>query len=382
MKFTYDSSIEYVKFNSFVSGKNSPTPTLKWDVYGTDLGIPCYSEKEKKLLLFFGDTFSTPLPSDENWRGTVIGKVSNFNFENGIHFESFVSDEKGNAINLIKHHKCKNSENFEVTKICQGCVEVNGVLYAFYESIRSWGEPGYWNVNYTGTIKSYDFGNTWERCYDLTWVGKIDTYEENIKHLVSEDINMNETTTSIDINKHHSEAFSQIYPYKYEGYVYIFGRRGGRQFGVTLGKVKENKIEDFDEYEYLVNINNKKQWVKGTTGLKLLNDNEQESYIIPLPVSNITISYNNFIKKFIALYYKPSVGVVFRTSSSIEGPYEKEILLIKQNDEHLPAGKEGLYGGFTHDIMTSENGQIVYFIVSQWNKNAYLSELFEFKFKG
>ena len=378
MSFSYSDLIEKVEFNSFVSGKNSPTPTLKWNVYGTDLGIPCYSKKEGMLYLFFGDTFSTPLPSDEDWRGTVIGKVKDLDLSKGIRFDSFISDENGNAKNIIHHHKCKNEENYEVTKICQGAVEVNGVLYAFYESIRSWGEPGYWNVNYSGAIKSKDNGNTWERCFPLTWVGKIDGFDDVIKELVKEDIDMNQTNNEIDIYLHHSEAFSQIYPYLHNGYVYIFGRRGGRQYGISLGRVKEENIEQFEEYEYLV----KGKWIKGIEGLKELNKYEMESYIIPLPVSNVTIAYNEYIKKYIALYYKPNYGVVFRTSKEIIGPYVDEQLLIKQDDEHLPMTPYGLYGGFTHDLMVKDKGQIVYFIVSQWNKTAYLSELFEFKFKG
>jgi len=376
-EFSYSDEIEYVRFHSFVSGPDSPTPTLKWDVYGTDLGIPCFSKKEQKLYLFFGDTFSTPLPSDVNWRGTVIGKVKDLDFSKGVNFDSFVSDEKGKAINLIKHHKCKNEEFYEVTKICQGGVEVNGALYAFYESIRSWGKPGYWDVNYSGAIKSLDGGQTWQRVHDLTWVGKIDRYENVIKELVSENTDMKQTDNHIDIFAHHIEAFSQIYPYEHKEYIYIFGRRGGRQYGVSLARVIKENIECFEEYEYWV----QNKWIKGYEGIKKLNEHESESYVVSLPVSNITISYNKYLQKYIALYYKPSYGVVIRTAKEIYGPYENEILLIKQDDEHLPMSPYGLYGGFTHELMSKEDGRTIYFIVSQWNKQAYLSELFECRFK-
>ena len=377
MKFSYSKNIDYISFHSFVSGPNAATPTLKWDVYGTDLGIPCYSKQEKMMYLFFGDTFSTPLPSDVNWRGTVIGRIKDLDFSKGIIFNDFVCDDEGRAKNVIKHHKCKNEEYYEVTKICQGAVEVNGVLYAFYESIRSWGEPGYWDVNYSGAIKSYDHGQTWIRCHDLTWVGKIDKYEDVIKELVTEDIDMNKTDIHIDIHAHHIEAFSQIYPYDgNDGYIYILGRRGGRQYGVSLGRVKVENIEQFEEYEYYVN----QKWIKGYEGIKQLNENELNSYIIPLPVSNITIAFNKYLNKYIALYYKPNYGVVIRTAKKITGPFIDEQLLIKQDDEHLPATPYGLYGGFTHELMSKDNGQTIYFIVSQWNKQVYLSELFELKF--
>ncbi|MCQ2802533.1 MAG: DUF4185 domain-containing protein [Bacilli bacterium] len=380
--FRYSNKIKFAKFNSMVSGLFAVTPTTKWDVYGTDLGIPVYSEKEKKLWFFFGDTFATPLPSDQNWRGTVVGKVSNLDFSKGINFESFISDKDGKAINLIKHHKCKDSDCFEVTKICQGAVEVNGVMYAFYQSVRRWGEPGYWDVNYSGAIKSKDGGQTWERDYNLIWTGKIERYEKVVEQLANETADMEIADNHVDIYKHHCEAFSQIYPKKdKDGYIYLFGRRGGRQYGLSVARVLQQNIEKFDEVEYYVNIDGKRDWIKGIEGIKALNKYELESYILPLPVSNITIAYNEYIKKYIALYYKPSVGVVMRTSDQIYGLYEDEILLIKQDDKHLPNTPYGLYGGFTHDLMMKNDGEVMYFIISQWNKTVYCSELFEVHFK-
>jgi len=381
-KFSYSDKIDFCRFHSMVSGPNAPTPTLKWDIYGTDLGIPCYSEKENSLWLFFGDTFSTPLPSDVNWRGTVVGKVKEFDFSKGVVFDSFISKEDGKAFNLIKHHQCKNEELHEVTKICQGGVEVNGVMYAFFQSVRRWGEPGYWDVNYCGAIKSFDGGKTWARDYNLIWTGKIEGFEGLVKELVNETADMQKADFGVDIFSHHCEAFSQIYPYKgKDGFVYLFGRRGGRQYGLSIARVKENNIDKFEEIEYFVKAEGKRQWIKGVEGIQKLNEHELKSYICPLPISNITVAYNEYLKKYIALYYKPSIGIVFRTSDNIYGDYEDETLIVKQDDVHLPNTPYGLYGGFTHELMSKENGQTIYFIVSQWNKTIYCSELFELRFK-
>ena len=135
VKKSYSGKVEYVMFKEVVTGHKANHSTLEWDVDGTDLGIPMYSEKEKSLWFFFGDTFSTPFPSDENWRGTVIGKTSNFDLENGFKFDTFVLDEQGKAKDLIFAHHSTQEELYERTKICQGAVEVCGTVYAFYEFI-------------------------------------------------------------------------------------------------------------------------------------------------------------------------------------------------------------------------------------------------------
>lgn len=122
MKYSYSSKVEEVSFKGFISGKNAHVSTLKWDVDGTDLGIPVYSPKENNLWLFFGDTFATPLPSNVNWRGTVIGKCSNLDLSKGLVFDTFVLDDSGKALGLIIHHKSGNEEYYERTKICQGAI--------------------------------------------------------------------------------------------------------------------------------------------------------------------------------------------------------------------------------------------------------------------
>ena len=57
MKKSYSKTVEYVKFKEIITGQKAKNNTMKWDVDGTDLGIPVYSQKENNLWLFFGDTF-------------------------------------------------------------------------------------------------------------------------------------------------------------------------------------------------------------------------------------------------------------------------------------------------------------------------------------
>lgn len=374
--------IDKVSFYGILTGEGGFSDTRKFDVNGTDLGIPVYSKKENNLWLFFGDTFSTPLPSDENWRGTVIGKITDFDFKNGVKFDSFVLDETGKALGLIKHHKCKNEEEFEVTKIAQGAVEINGVMYAFYESIRKWGERGFWDVNYSGVLKSKDGGKTWERVYQLSWVCDIDKYYDVVKKLVEEKEDFTPSGVSINIKEHFCPAFGQIYPFEgKDGYIYITGRRGGRQYGATLGRVKPENFECFDQYEYYVFKDNQRCWVKGIEGLKLINQNEEQCYIVEKPTSNFTVSYNQYLKKYLCIYFKPDYGIVLRKSDEPFGPFVDEELIIKLDDEMLPFNHTCLYGGFGHELLCENNGQTIYIIVSQWNELFYGSEVLKINFK-
>lgn len=372
--------VKEVKFKEFVSGENSPSNTLKWKVNGTDLGIPCYSKKEDALWLFFGDTFDTPFPAEKAyWRGTVIGKVKDYNFSNHMIFDSFVEDEKGYAKNLIIHHKSTQEEFYERTKICQGAIEVNGVMYAFYESIRYWGEAGFWDVNYSGVIKSTDGGKTWERVYDLTWADLSQPqYTDRIKELAEQDTNLVASGYNLDLSTHNAPAFGQMYPVDgKDGYIYIYGRHGGRQYGIVVGRVKYDQIEDFSSYEYLVD-SNYFVWEKGEIGLKMILENEEKALIIPKPVSNMSVAYNEYFGKWMLFYYKPAVGIVACFADTPYGKFSEPETLIPCDIE-LPCGKY-LYGAFTHELLFREKGKRIYVIISQWNSEIYGSELFEVTF--
>ena len=380
VKKSYSGKVEYVMFKEVVTGHKANHSTLEWDVDGTDLGIPMYSEKEKSLWLFFGDTFSTPFPSDENWRGTVIGKTTHFDLNDGFKFNTFVLDEKGRAKDLIFAHHSTQEELYERTKICQGAVEVCGTVYAFYESIRFWGEPGWWDVNYTGAIKSTDGGATWERVYDLTWVeSSTSEHAKKIKELAEQDMTLKPSGYNLNIQEHESSAFGQIYPLDgKDGYIYIYGRYGGRQHGIVCGRVKKDSIELFNEYEYLLGYENENPlWVKGSIGLKMLNDKEFQ--IIKAPTSNMSLQYNEYLKKWLCVYYKPGYGIVMVSSDTPYGPFDEfEVLL---SDEYPFVYGKYIYGGFTHQMLNKDNGQIIYLFVSQWNSEIYGVELFEVKLK-
>ncbi|MBR0327586.1 MAG: DUF4185 domain-containing protein [Clostridia bacterium] len=164
--------IKEIRFVANITGENE---TGKWDVYGTDLGVPVYSPTLERMYFLFGDTFGRgEVDSSEksNWRGTVAGYTDDFDFTAGINWHGFLADEKGDARQLVAAHYSPNADKVERTKISQGGIEIDGALYVFYESINHWGPyaSGLWYLNFNGTLKSTDGGKSFEKVYDLTWV--------------------------------------------------------------------------------------------------------------------------------------------------------------------------------------------------------------------
>ncbi|MGI6735336.1 MAG: DUF4185 domain-containing protein [Bacilli bacterium] len=385
-KRSYSPLVDYVQFKEIITGPTAKVSTLKWKVWGTDIGLPFYSPKHDALYYIFGDTFSTPFPKDgKDWRGTVIGmnKISTIK-DGDFQFDSFITDETGMAKDILPSHHCANDAEYEVTKIATGGIEIKGVLYLFYESIRKWDHPNAsWEINYAGVIKSADDGQTWERLHDLTWVEAASGKHVNtIRTIAEEDINMKPTGVKLDLEKRVCPAFAQIYVIPHEEYAYIYGRRGGRQHGIVVGRVKLDDFEKFDEYEYLVgyDVNNAPQWLKGTKGLKYINEHEEACSIVPKPTANMTVMYNDYLKKWLLLYYKPHVNIVMHTAETPYGPFTQNYDILIGRDYPFPKGKY-IYGCNTHEYLCLEDGKIIRLILSQWTDQIYASELYEIKFK-
>lgn len=390
MKHSYSDMVENVQFMEYITGPYSRSMTPRWSIMSTDLGIPFYSSKNNCMYMIFGDTFGTQWPSKEKerdkWRGNVLGIIENTDLSNGLIFNDFIKDNKGDARYLFDFHGYTSDKNIEVTKIGQGGIEVNGALYMFVESIRSWGQSGFWNVNYTGVIKSTDNAETWERVYDLSWVETDEgEFKDVIQELVQENNDMQPSGVEVNLSERVAPFFGQIYPVDgKDGYIYIYGRRAGRQFGIKCGRVKKADFENFQAYEYLIGFdaNNDPIWVKGTAGLKAIAENDEASYIVSTPASNMTVFYNNYLNKWVLLYFKPGVGIVMRTSETPYGKFlEEDEQIVLSKDYPLPAGEGGLYGAFSHELFQSNNGKTFYFIVSQWNKVTYNSMLYKCELK-
>ena len=385
--------IKGIRYVSTVTGLGI---TDKWDVIGTDLGIPVYDKTNERMYFLFGDTegeSEIDKTKPRNWRGTVAGYTNTLDFTEGIRWDGFLSDENGNARELvIAHHSTAPIK--ENTKISQGGIEIDGNLYVFYESIRGWGPraSGYWYLNFGGVIKSTDNGKSFEKVYDLTWIEPTTDKElENAVKVLKEDMQLNPIDLKFDAEEHIAPGFGQMYACDgKDGYIYVFGRYGGRIHGIKAGRVLKERFESFSQYEYLTGFTPEKKpiWIQGRQGLDAIMKSPENADIIPAPTSNMSVAYNEYLKKWVIVYYYPNKGICLATAEQPYGPYSDITLalpidhpeLIK--DIQLGVNGNSLYGGFTHEMMNRENGKIIPIVISQWYDRPdtyrfYGSKLFE-----
>lgn len=360
---SYNEAVENVEWLGLITGAESENKTDEgYLIGGTDLGIPVYNSVTEEMYLFFGDTFQNNKTQTGYWRSNVVGVSKDFDLSDGLTFDRFLAGGNGVAKAVIDG---RHVNQFEMTKIPTGGIEIDGVLYMFYFSIRQWG-PEY--MNYGGAVKSVDNGYTWERVYDMTWVDHAEGgYSEDIRRLVNQDIDGMDNVGNINIENRAGKNFTQIFPVDgKDGYVYILGEGNYRKDGIKMGRVKKENIEVFEEYEYFNGLQDGKAvWLKGSEGLAAIADSKK-SYVVADYCSEQSCMYNPYLKKWIITYlHNNGYGIVYREAENIYGPYSEPKILVPYD---YPFANEvhSIYGGFVHELYTEQNGKIFYMIISQW----------------
>ena len=343
----YSDKISSVYDVAMLTGPLGKTDTLtQWGIGGTDLGFPYYDEATNKMMFLFGDTFSSVNGGSSGWRSNVLGVTSDFDASDGIVFDEFAHNIEGMAKQIISSpHDTSNTG--EYTSIPTGGIAINGVHYVFYMAIKDW-QNNTWNVNYCNVAKSTD-GKNFTKLNNLYWVNDLQKNQLAISNACK-----TLGVTEAEAKKHVSSGFMQIFPYAYGEYVYLFGLPSGRGGGVKLARVKSADIESFDKYEYYCG-----GWYEGSKGLAKVKDEYAEDAYVVLPsVGEVCVSYNKYLGKHMMSYYT-SNKIVYRTSSDLISWSKAETIVT--NAEFLQ-----LYGGFTHEKYTSNDGKTVYLFLSKW----------------
>lgn len=358
----YSDSIEKIEFVGMLTGVNAYENTLeKWDIGGTDLGIPYYDEQRGQMYFLFGDTFSNNNGGSGNWRSQVVGVTKDLDASDGIKFDSFISEDKRNgyATQIIDAMHDSNDAEYEITVIPTGAIVIDGIHYVYYMSVRIWHTIG-WNVNYCGVAKSAD-GQKFEIMEDLFWSDSKELGQLNTGDLLDQDAEV--------VLEHTGGNFLQIFPYRVGDYVYIFGIPNARFGGCKLGRVLASEIEDFSKYEYYTgkDANEEPVWVQGAEGLRAL-DNNDESYIFEPQVGELSVSYNEYLGKYVMSFYSLDRIVVTYSENLID--WSDLEILISSND--LPV----LYGAFTHELYMEEKGKVMYFYVSWYYQKPHVDDAY------
>jgi len=347
--WTSDKRIRFVHKVADLTGENSINKTFtnygfgrkgagytKDTLHGTDLGIPVYDEANEKMYLFFGDTVDINF-----WESNTVAFSTDFDLDDGILFDGMLmgGPRRAKAVIQGKHNQDIADgvdgktpfDGREVTKIPTGGIVIDGAVYMHFMSIREWTN---WNVNYNGTVKSTDGGQTWVRVPHLEW------------------------------SETEAPNFGQVFPIQDKDnpdLVYLYGIPGGRDGAVKLARVLKENYEDMSKYDYFNGLddNGEPIWVTGSEGLKAIKDNPA-SEIIDGPNGEFSVMYNEYLGQWFYTTLNPS-GIVFRLSDTPWGEWSKPSTIV-------PPGRfnAGIYAPFVHEKYTTHDGQRIFMIMSLW----------------
>lgn len=359
--FTLSDRVMYVMDRGFATGANAAVSTKKWGVGGTDLGIPFYDEELERLYITFGDTFATA-PMGGTWNSNATLYTDDLDFSQGIRWEGALEGMSPAALQVTPITRNVSSRNgfgltqFDIsapnavsTTIPTGTISLDGVYYMFYMEVDAFSPTGEWNVYANRVVKSSDKGETWTRVTSLEWVA-----------------------LEPDGSQGAAPGFAQIFPLEAEdGYVYIYGIPAGRSGGVQLGRVLKENFEDFEAYEYYYDkdADGTVEWRKGSDGLRAIRGRDS-SYIVPPSCGELCVTYNPYLQRYTMYYLQNNSTIALRRSVNPWGDWSSSDSIVTQGQI------SGLYGAFTHPVMSTHDGKRVYLLVSEWGAyNVHLLEV-------
>lgn len=302
-----------------LTGEDSPNKTLsRFGVWGTDLGS--IARLDGRYYMFGGNTFASERHA--HWRSNVLFIIEDEDPTDGLTIVDAVKDKQGRAKELLLSLK---QDKVEMTVIPTNLFAANGKLYCIYMSVSQWGPPGRWDARYSGLAVSEDGGQKWTKLQDVRWPGDSN-FIQTANVLVGDTI-------------------------------YIWGIPGGRYGGVALMKVQEEALEDFTAYQYFTGLNEEglPQWVQGEEGIA------QAQVVIPGPVGEISVIYNEYLGNFIITYLKETAAAIVMQEGLLPwGEWGPEVKLARGAD--YPS----LYGAYMHPDLVVDKGKSVFFTMSQF----------------
>ncbi len=278
----------------------------RWQVAGTDLGSSFLFHDE--IVLVFGDTFAE---NETDWRSNVLGFSSDDDPSDGVTIDRMITYRDGHAMEILPSLK---RDYVEMTVIPTYGVAVDDRMFLHCMSVKHWGDPGKWDLGYSGFAYSDDGGQTWSWANNARWDG--------------------------DSN------FGQVAMEKHEGFIYVWGIPGGRYGGVRLARVLEESLLDFTAWEYWTTD----AWVA---------DIEAAEEVIPPNVGELSVRWNSHYQRWIMMYLNDPKGLIeLRTALKITGPWSKPLIAARAWD--YPA----LYAPYMYPVWN--DGPDIYFNMSMF----------------
>ena len=326
---------------SWVTGPRSDNRTLdRFGISGTDLGIS-WDNGSGQTLMAFGDTFGDCGAAGQEWRHNVLLRSDDVNLADGISVPDPAPGIRRSG-SVVTAERPRFSQQIidaldlpavEITTIPTAAISVGDTQYINYMSVRAWGNPGRWDTNYSAIAVSRDNGQT--------WAPELGTVR----------VNSGVTIEGVEqLHADNSKFQMGAYLRGNDGFIYQYGTPNGRFGAVYLARVKAADILDLTKYEYYSN-NPADHWPDTMGDLKA---------IAPAPVSEMSVAWNEHLKKYVMLHGIESQGrLVLRTADRPEGPWSDAKTLL-----NLAQTTGGIYAPYIHP---ASDGRYLYFTASRWS---------------
>ena len=308
-----------------LTGQPSMNNTGQVNVYGTDLGS-MFTHSDGRIYFLFGDTFGPPgPPGSGGWRSNTMAYSRDTTAADGIIFDGWITDLLGRAKALVEGHHDSNDGSGEVTKIPTAGWSLESRQFLWFMSVKRWGAPGEWEVNYSEIAYSDSDGDSWSPS-GTRWPG--------------------------------NSNFIQVAVAEHSGYLFFWGIPAGRYGGVKLARILPDDVLDRSAYRYF-------------DGTGWSSAEEDGIILVSPPVGECSVLWNPYLQRWIMMYLNESTASIeVREAREPSGPWSEPWLVAGAID--YPA----LYGAFMHERYIENEGQTVYFLMSQFGPyNVFLMEV-------
>jgi hypothetical protein len=371
---------------------NLNNTTARFGIGGTDLGImwdngttdnpATTTVDEHQVLIAFGDTFSIA-PRSGVWRFNTLFRTPDDNLGNGLYVPNGVPVSAQVLPPNLAHFSGSPMERAnwsdpilpspgdpvhppyavgpEVTIIPTAGVSTpynnayGARQYMSFMSVRSWDTPGRWTTNYSGVAYSDDNGQTWT-------IAPTSIRSAAAGRAATPFVSGNQNFQQGAFVKPPAGSAEAD-----QGWVYSYGTPSGRAGTLYLSRVQQDQILDTAKYQYW----NGSSWVA--------NNPSAAAPVLPVQstsffgffkstkapsVSELSVQYNPYLKKYVMLYGDSSNRIVMRTADSPEGTWSAPKTLV---GSWTLGGK---YAPYIHpwsgtDELT-DPGQYLYWNLSTW----------------
>ena len=364
-----------------------------YGIAGTDLGI-MWDDGGGNVLMVFGDTFDQPNMTGV-WRSNVLLRTVDHDLSDGLTIQDAVispggvysanewSDSYG-ATQVIRDPGFLGLFGSTTTIIPTAAISVTDdagqtTQYANVMSVRTWDTPGSWTTNWSAIAYSTDDGKTWTVDPDTVrssgWLRSSTPYVPGNQNFQQGAFVKGPAD---DVNADGAQ------------YVYSFGTPSGRGGSAYVARVPETEIRELGAYEYWAGED--RGWVANDpsvavpvigatdqsppTGFigtitKAINDFLGGIVVGGLTggnVSEISVQYNPYLQRYVALYTDGNNNVVMRVSDSPQGTWSDPTVLVANNPLST---NTGMYAPMIHpwsgtDQLGAENQDTLYWNLSYW----------------